>query len=166
MTDNQQLTTDSRLALRTHGVASNKFLHPMIHRVGHVEIPFRVERDAPRIAELPGCRAGPAQNLHRLPMRVKNLDAAVAKLAHELKALSIHFHVVRITHLASARSRLAVCRQKLSVRRKYLNAMMARVGDVEPVPRIDAQPLRAVELAIAIAAASQDANPIRPFRSE
>src|SRR6266702_4418262 len=124
----------------------------MIHRVGYVKISFRVEGDAPRIAELPGCRAGPAQNLHRLRLRVKNLDAAVAELAHKLKTLSIHFHVVGITHFASARSRPAECRQKLSVRRKYLNAMIARVGDVEPVLCINPQSLRAVELAIAIAA--------------
>src|SRR5262245_50146126 len=107
-TDNQHLTIDSRLVLRTNRLAANKLLHPMIHRVGYIEIPFRVQSHAPRVAELPGVRAGPAEDLHRLTMPVKNLDAAVAELADELKALSIHFHVVRITHLASARSRLAV----------------------------------------------------------
>src|SRR6266567_7083574 len=99
--------------------APDKFLHPMIHRVGHVKIPFRVERDAPWIAELPGGRAGSSQNLHRPPMRIKNLDAAVAELAHELESLFIHFDVVGITHFASAQSRPAVGRQKLSVCRKY-----------------------------------------------
>src|SRR6266496_2518736 len=126
----------------------------MIHRVGHVKIPLRVERDAPWIAELPGCRSGPAQNLHRLSVRVKNLDAAVAELADKLKTLSIHLHVVGITHFAWSRSRFAIGREIFSVRGEYLNAMMARVSHVEPVLCIDAETLRAVELAIAITAAS------------
>src|SRR5436190_1846326 len=94
--------SDRPLALRMQRLASNKLLHSMIHRVGHVKIPLRIDRDPPWIAELAGRRAGPAQYLHRLALRVKNLDAAVAKLAHKLETLSVHFHVVGITHFARA----------------------------------------------------------------
>src|SRR6185369_4085489 len=71
-----------------------KFLHAMIAGVGHVKIAVRIERDAPGIAKLAGVAACAAENFHRLIVRIKNLDAAIAELANKLKSLRIDAHIV------------------------------------------------------------------------
>src|SRR5439155_23624165 len=151
-------TTDQRLTLGPRAVASEKFLDPMIHRVGDVQVSFCVERHTPRVVELSRRRARAAEDFHRLTVHVKNLNPAVAELADELQALGVHLHVVGITHFPAARPRLPVRAEEFSVRRKSLNSMIARVGHVETVLGVDAQALGAVKLAASAAALTDDTN--------
>ena len=69
----------------------------MIERIGHVKISARIQRDRPRIIELPRLAAGPANDLHRLTVRVKDLDAAISKLADKNVTGFVHRHVIGIT---------------------------------------------------------------------
>src|ERR1035441_7216421 len=59
---------------------AQELLHAMIQRVGHVKIPLGIQRDAPRLAELSGRAARPAQDFQRLVLGAKNLVGLVAEL--------------------------------------------------------------------------------------
>ena len=105
----------------------------MIAGVGDVKVAARIERDAPRIVEPARLAAHAAQNFHRLIVRVKNLNAAVAELADELIAAGIDAHVVGITQLALAAAGSPVRAQPFALGRKNLDAMVARIRDVEAI---------------------------------
>src|SRR6185436_7989397 len=102
----------------------NKFLHAVIPGVSNVEISARIEGDAPRIAQLPGRCARSAQDFHRLIVRIKDLNAAVAKFTHILVSGSINPDVIGITHLSGIFTRLAVRSQPFSIRAENLDAVV------------------------------------------
>ena len=77
----------------SYRLASNKLLHPVVHRIGDIKIAFRVQRHTPGVAELAGRRARPAEDFQRLIVSIKNLNAAVPELADELQPVRVHLHV-------------------------------------------------------------------------
>src|SRR5947207_2333871 len=159
-------TTTRQAGLRISFPTSNELLDSMIHGVGDVQVPSRIEREAPRIAESSGRCAGFPEHFHRPMIAIEDLDAAVPELADKLVAFRVHFHVVGITQLALTGTRFAVSFDKFSVRRKNLDAMIARIGDVDTVLPIDAQTLGAIKLSVASPARSQDTHQFRPLRRE
>ena len=90
-----------------------------------------------RIVELAGIGPGLADDFDGLIVGVKNLDPAVAKFANVLSASAIDADVVRITQFTGAIAGLAIHAQELTVAGKYLDAMIAGVGDVYAILRVD-----------------------------
>src|SRR5215813_8169868 len=127
----------------------------MIARVGHVEVAARIQRDRPRIIQLAGATAGSAEDLQRPLLGIEDLDPAVAELTDVLAAGLVDLHVVRVTEFAQAAPGPAAGLQPFTARRKDLDAMIARVGHVDPIIRAHAEPFGPVELAIARAGASE-----------
>ena len=72
----------------------------MIQRVGHIKISFRVQRDAPRVVELPRLAARPADDLNGFARIIEHLNARIAELADEHIARSVHLHIVGIAEFA------------------------------------------------------------------
>jgi len=120
----------------------------MVAGIGDVKISMGVQRYAPRIVELARRTSRPANHFNRAPCRVEHMNAAVAELAYELLAISVHANIVRITEILPPRPGLARGAQKFSLRREDLNAMIARICDVKAIVTIDGYALRAVKLAI------------------
>ena len=87
----------------------------MILRIGDVKIARGIESDTPRIAEPARLRARTADDFNRLIIRIKDLDAAVPKLADILPSGCIHTDVVRITHFAFSRAGFAVGTNELTI---------------------------------------------------
>src|SRR5437867_3128158 len=117
----------------------------MILRIGYIEISHRIQRHAPGVAEPPWLRARPADDFNRLIVQIKNLDPAVAKLAHILPPRRIHGYVVRITQLPVGGTRFAVSPNELASAVKNLNAMITRIRHVHPLLRIHTQAFGPIE---------------------
>lgn len=128
----------------------------MIERVRHVKISVRIQRDGPRIVKLSRCAARAADDFHRLTVGGENLNPAVPKLADKNVPDAVHRQIVGITQFAQPRSRATKLPQKIPIRRKNLDPMIARIRHVKPVLRIHANPLRPVELPGRVACEAHD----------
>ena len=105
----------------------------MISGIRDVKISVGIERDAPRVAELPRIATRAAQNFQRLIARIENLDTAVAELANELQPAGIHADIVGVTEFTFAAAGIAVGAQPFAVGREDLNAMIAGICGVYAV---------------------------------
>src|SRR3954470_6300548 len=105
----------------------------MIPGVGDVEVAAGIEGDRPWVAHFARRGAGAAEHFDEAMLRVKDLDAAVAKFADVLKALRVDANVVGITELAGRGAGLAESGDECAVGRKDLDAMIAGVGDVDAI---------------------------------
>ena len=118
----------------------------MIPGVGHIKVADGIKGDGPRIIQFTGGCAGPAEDLERMAIGIEYLNSTVAKFAYELKAGTVDLHVIRITQLPRAGAGFAVGAEEFPVRIEYLDAMVAGIGDVEAILRVEPQTFRAVEL--------------------
>src|SRR5207249_12218240 len=94
-----------------------------------------------------GSCAGAPNDLERLILCIKNLDATIAEFADVLSAGVIHTNIVRIAHLAFAGTVSAEGTDEFAFVRKNLDAMVARIGNMHIVLGIDAETLGTVEIA-------------------
>ena len=69
---------------------------------------------------------------------VKDLDAAIAKFADVLPASSIHADVVGVAEFSPGFARFAIGANELAIAGKNLDAMIARIRDIEAILGIDA----------------------------
>src|SRR5438105_3331845 len=105
----------------------------MVAGVADVKIAARVERDAPWIIELAGSCASAAEQLDRLVVRIKDLDAAIAELTDELPPIPVNTDIIGITHLTRILTRPPVGAQPFSGWGKDLDTMIAGIGHMDLV---------------------------------
>jgi hypothetical protein len=127
-------------------LSSHKFLQTMIERIRHVKISVPIQRNRPRIIELPRLAARATDDLHRLAIHIKHLDATVPKLTDKNVPRLVHRDVVGITQLTRLRPRATELPQKPPIRREHLNPMIARIRHIKPILCINANAFRAIEL--------------------
>src|SRR5512137_2226410 len=108
----------------------------MVARIRHDHLPSRACRDSPGCGKLSGCASGLAIDPARLALRIENLDAIVAVLAHVDHSLGVRRQIIRISELSQAVSHFAPNRLQLSLGTEYLETMIARVRDNQS-PRRD-----------------------------
>ena len=135
-------------------------LDALIVAIGHVQQPLRVDRDRMRDVEL--ARTGPflAPRLDEVAVLVELDDlglAAPMALDHEDLALRPERHVIRLVeqpqmavgvHLAGGVAH-AEHEQDASLGAELVDDMGARVGGPDVILRVDPQPVRPVEQAVA-----------------
>src|SRR5262249_22046830 len=138
-----------------YALPSDKLLNAVILRVSDVEVAGGVQRHAPWVAEPARSHARTANDLERLIIRIEDLDSAVAEFANILSTRLINTNIVGITQFAFARAGLAVRPDELTVAGKDLNAMIARVGHINPILSIDAKSFRPIKLTRAGAGAAE-----------
>ena len=127
-------------------MAAYEFLHPVILRVGHVQVAARVEREAPRVVEFSRRTARPTDQFQHLPLRIQHRQAAVPELTNVLPPLLVHAHIVWVTELSPLTSRPAEFTNERAVRPEHLHTVVARVGDEQFAGGGKRQSLGAIEL--------------------
>src|SRR5436309_718436 len=110
-----------------------QLLHAVILRIGNVKVSGGIQRDTPGIAEAARLGAWPAYDFERFILCAKHLDTAVAEFADVLTPGRIHANVVRIAQLAFANPCLSVSANKFPITRENLNAMIAGIGNINPI---------------------------------
>src|SRR5437773_604554 len=118
----------------------------MVQSVSHIKIARGIERHSPRIAELSWLGPCHANDFDRLVVRIEDLDAAIAEFANVLASGAVHANVIRIAQLAFAGAGLSISSKEFAVAGKNLNAVIARIGDVQTVMSIDAKSFGPIEL--------------------
>src|SRR5438876_513802 len=118
----------------------------MVQSISHIKIAARVEGHSPRIAELGWLGPCHANDFDRPVVRIEDLDAAIAEFANVLTSGTVHANVIRIAQLAFTSAGLSISSKKFAIAGKNLNAVIARIGDVQTVVSIDTKSFRPVEL--------------------
>src|SRR5581483_878325 len=134
-----------------------EFLHAVVPRVGHVEVPAFVDGDADRLAELTRIGAAPAVDAHRLAIGVEPQHAVVARVGHEERAGRVDGDAARAEEVRGGVGRvadhllLAPLGLEFPVLVEAMDAVVPRVRDVDVAVRADRDAPRLLELPIALA---------------
>src|SRR5258708_6115317 len=111
----------------------------MVFRVDYVDAALLVHHQCPRIGELAGQPAGAAPHTFRDAGRGELLHSMIAALDDVQVALRSERQVIGVFQLPGAITFGTDSLHELPGLRANLNAVVARVGDVEQVVRSDGQ---------------------------
>src|SRR4051812_48020406 len=138
----------------------------MIHGIRHVKVAVRIKRDAPGIKEVPRRSSRLSQNLNWFVVCIQDLDSTVPEFTYKLQACCVGPNIIRIAEFPCSTSRFSVSAEEFSIRRKNLDAMIARISHINSVLRIYAYSLSPVKLTGLISSFAKEAHEIRSVRPE
>src|SRR6185436_14134045 len=119
----------------------------MIARIGNIQVAVRVQRDAPRVVELPRVASRTAEDLDRPLICIKNLDSIAAEFADIFVSRPINSHIVGVAEFPDSVPGPAMSPKPFAITIKNLDSMVAGIGHKKPIVGAEPKALRTIELA-------------------